>query len=60
MICMMIDDVMYGYTPKAAMLRFLSAPPEKRSKNPKRALLSNAAAKASRFTPGTGTFAANR
>ena len=55
----MIDAVIYGYTPKAAMLKFLKAPPENKSKNPRIGALSNAAARASLSTPGTGTWAKN-
>ena len=46
----MIEAVMYGYTPSAAILKFLKAPPENKSKNPKMGALSNAAAKASLST----------
>ena len=43
----MIDAVIYGYTPKAAMLKLRSAPPENKSKKPNIGALSKAAAKAS-------------
>ena len=53
-ICMMIEAVMYGYTPSAATLRFWSAPPEKMLRKSSRELPSNAASSASRSTFGIG------
>ena len=58
-ICIMIDAVMYGYTPSAATLRFDSAPPLNRSRNPSSACCWNAWASAWVSTPGTGTCATN-
>ena len=51
----MIDAVIYGYTPRAAIDIFLKAPPENISIKPNNGLASNADCKASLSTPGTGT-----
>ncbi len=60
--CMMIDAVMYGMMPSANTATRLSAPPEKRSRKPTTPAppsLKNFC-RASRSTPGTGTYDPNR
>ena len=59
-ICMTMDAVIYGYTPRAATLMRERAPPLNRSKKPSSACCSNAWLSAWMSTPGTGTWATNR
>ena len=59
-IWMTIDDVMYGNTPRAAMLMLRSPPPLNRSKKGTSELLWNRLPSAERSTPGTGTWASSR
>ena len=56
----MIDAVMYGYTPSAAMLTRRSAPPLNRLKKPSSRFVSNALSSWRGSTPGIGMWATNR
>jgi hypothetical protein len=60
MSCMMIEALMYGFTPRATIEKFESPPPEIRSSTPKIALPAKNVASWSRSTPGTKTWARNR
>jgi hypothetical protein len=52
-----MDDVMYGWTPSAKIVKRPRAPPENRLRNPKMLppATPSAAASAAASTPGTGT-----
>src|SRR5579884_192474 len=58
--CMMIEAVMYGYTPIAAMEKVDIAPPLNRSSSPTSWLVWNRRVSASASAPGTGTWAMKR
>ena len=58
--CMMIEAVMYGYTPSATIEKFCRPLPEKRFSIPSSWFCSMKSCRPSRFTPGTGMLAMNR
>ena len=57
---MMMEAVMYGYTPIAMTEKFCRAPPESMFSMPSSAFDSKTCCRATRLTPGTGTCAINR
>ena len=58
---MMIEALMYGFTPSATTEKVVRPPPENRSSSPKIGLdLRNGCERPSRSTPGTGTWASSR
>jgi hypothetical protein len=57
---MMIEALMYGFTPKATTEKFDSPPPEKMSSTLTIALLFTNSASWSRLMPGIGTCARSR
>jgi hypothetical protein len=58
--CMMIDALMYGFTPRPTTEKRDSPPPENRSSRPKSALLLKNWASFVGSAPGTGTWARAR
>ena len=60
MSCMMIEALMYGFTPRATTEKFVSPPPENRSSRPKIWFVSRNSRRLAELTPGTGTCASSR
>ena len=58
--CMMIEALMYGFTPRATTEKLDKPPPDSRSRTPKIGLFWRNWSSWSLFTPGTGTWARNR
>ena len=58
--CMMIDALMYGFTPSPTIENLASPPPENRSSRPSSELPLKKVDSAAGFAPGTGTWARNR
>jgi hypothetical protein len=57
---MMIEALMYGFTPRATTEKLDRPPPDSRSRTPNRALSFRYEASCAWLTPGTGTWARNR
>ena len=57
--CMMIDALMYGFTPRAMIEKLDRPPPDNRSRTPKMAFELMKLASCALSTPGTGTWARN-
>ena len=55
--CMMIEALMYGFTPMAMIENRDNPPPENRSRRPRKALLWKSRSSCCLFAPGTAMFA---